>query len=383
MATIGNNDLCPKTFYELGNGSADSSKINFASIAFFYTFEIDRNNPPIFEDGESAYGYIPSIYSFNYGNAHFMCLNSEISEKTVKNVIGVNKDNSLLYKAIEEWCKNDLDLNSTAIWKIAYCHEMPFTIITNALKTEFFDKSKSNRENRGVERGGSRINVSQSPIQKYWFSKFCQDNDIRLVMGGHKHTQCITWPLKEGEISMRPTIQITENELLSIYNTNKLRTINDPNSDLNGCSYPTTWFNSENCTEADLKSEYLNYYCHFCTFESVEYITAPVYSMSQATGYKHTSNKELPASIIPWCRHYYPNNNNKANDSQKHPFYSIYTVKNDKITIDVKRVEEILVKGSFNINEQGEAIKNKVGLNPTAKNGLFANATNEQIIIKK
>ena len=45
---------------------------------------------------------------------------------------------------------------------------------------------------------------------------------------------------------------------------------------------------------------------HLCTFELVEKITAPVYAMCQATGYKHTSNKELPAPEIPWLRHYFP-----------------------------------------------------------------------------
>jgi hypothetical protein len=81
MSTIGNNDLCPKIPYKLGDGG-DSSKLNFANINFFYTFEIDTDNPPIFGDEDTNYGFIPSIYSFNYGNAHFMCLNSEISEKT-------------------------------------------------------------------------------------------------------------------------------------------------------------------------------------------------------------------------------------------------------------------------------------------------------------
>lgn len=386
MTTIGNNDLCPAIVYELGQGAADSDKINFANITFFYTFEMDPNNLPIFEWEDSNIGYIPSVYSFNYGNVHFMCLNSEISENTVKNVIGITDINKVgyVYAAIKQWCENDLRINSGATWKIAYCHEMPFTIITNAMKNSFFKDGVE----QNFERNGSRINTTTSTENKYWFSKFCQNNNIRLVMGGHKHTQCITWPLIETEVSMKPRIQVTQNDLAAFDNSTSLREINDANSSLNGQKFPNGWFTGTGNTESDLNSSFVSTRCHFCDFELVTGITAPVYSMSQATGYKHTSNKELPADNTPWCRYYYPCSINastgadKVNNNQRYPFYSIYTINNNEITINVKRIENVIVNGGFNINTQGEAIKNGQTQISTV-NGLFAGATTEKVTIKK
>ena len=106
MFTIGNNDLCGKNEYELGNGIPSSYKINHTNVVYYYTFELDENNPAIFkyrngarlfnknnttkyitgliEDGQvggNAYGfeyYMPSLYSFNFGDYHFVSINSEV-----------------------------------------------------------------------------------------------------------------------------------------------------------------------------------------------------------------------------------------------------------------------------------------------------------------
>jgi hypothetical protein len=268
---------------------------------------------------------------------------------------------------------------------------------------DFYDVDKTN----GIEvasknyRGGSRINVNTKKVDEYWFSKFCQENNIRLVMGGHKHTQAISWPIKENVLSdgsvnsMKPIIQVTLNDLKNYFGgSTKLITIVD-NSDLNGQSFPNKWFketyqNDDTSTRNNLLDD-CERNCHFCTFELVDAITAPVYSMSQATGYKHTSNKELPAQSIPWCRHYYPSKRGKDKDNnitsavdkgQRYPFYSVYTVTNDNITIDVKRVLNVLVEGKFNINEQGESLrtgKTQVETN----NGLDSSGLYNNVIISK
>ena len=48
MFTIGNNDLCGKQIYELGNGSAGTYKVNHVNVTFYYCFEMDDNNSVIF-----------------------------------------------------------------------------------------------------------------------------------------------------------------------------------------------------------------------------------------------------------------------------------------------------------------------------------------------
>lgn len=393
MATIGNNDLCPKIVYNLGDGG-DASKINFANINFFYTFEMDETNPPIFGEGATIYGYIPSIYSFNYGDVHFMCVNSEIAEKTTSDIFGLEAANKgVIYAKIKEWCEKDIQKYSGYTWNIAYCHEMPFTIITDSLMSDFYntkdDVETSDSAKR--ERGGSRINTVTTTENKYWFSKFCQENSIRLVMGGHKHTQAITWPIKENSSeSMKPIIQVTASDLAGSYfnNSTHLITITD-DGDLKGYSYPNKWFTSSKqssttATRNDIDATYKQR-CHFCTYELVTAQTAPVYSMSQATGYKHTSNRELPAKDIPWCRHYYPNNSGSANANQKHPFYTVYNVTSDNITIDVKRLKNIMNSGSFNINVQGEELK-KGTITIVSENGLSSSTdatSSDNVIITK
>ena len=47
MVTVGNNDLTPANVYVLGDGG-DDSKINATNIRFFYCYEMDEENPPVF-----------------------------------------------------------------------------------------------------------------------------------------------------------------------------------------------------------------------------------------------------------------------------------------------------------------------------------------------
>ena len=349
MTTIGNNDLCPANIYTLGNGG-DASKINSTNMSFFYTYEIDEDNPPLFNiDGIDV--YVESLYSFNYGDVHFMCLNSEISEQTEKDIYKLSSGKKV-YKEIKEWCQRDIDKYSSKKWKIAYCHEMPFTIITQNLINDF---CWNNIENKSVERAGSRINTNNTTDNAYWFSRFCQDNGIRLVLCGHKHTQSCSWPLLENVgddgkvVSMKPIIQVTQDDL-NLYFNGSSGLYEETDGDLAGYKYPTDWKDNANYSQAK----------HLCTFELVDKITAPVYFMSQSTGYKHTSNKELPAPGIPWLRYYFPAKVDivdkktitaTPNNGQKYPFYTIWTVSSNRIVGVVKKIDYILdSKGKFNIN---------------------------------
>lgn len=393
MATIGNNDLCPAVTYILGAGG-NKDKINYANIHFYYTFEIDEDNPTIFVEGDTDYGYIPSIYSFNYGNTYFMCVNSEISEGTESTILGIpTEKKGTVYKLLKEWCERDIQLakHKNCRWKIAYCHEMPFTIITNGVMGEYYDKS-TKTENIAKEREGSRINTVNTVENMYWFSRFCQDNGIRLVMGGHKHTQSISWPLEENVIngkvvSMKPIIHVTLSDLQTYFTgATKLITVNDEGGNLDGQSFPETWFSEDvRDGKTTFSSKILSAFeaqCHFCSFKLVDSIKVPVYSMSQTTGYKHTSNKELPGDEIPWLRHYYPVKvgSSSPSSAQKRPFFSVYKVTPDKITIEVKRLLNIMEEGAFNINIQGEALKNGIKT-VMEENGLSSSISTDSNVI--
>lgn len=344
MPVIGNNDLCPANIYQLGNGG-DSSKINPKNLSFFYTFEMDEENPPIFNiEGKEV--FIDSLYSFNYGNVHFMAINSEITDGTEKNVYGLST-NGLVYSNMKTWCQNDIDKNSDKTWKIAFTHELPFTIITQNVISNFY---WDNTENSKIERSGSHLNYNTTADNKYWFSKFCQENDIRLAIGGHKHTYAATFPLKENPAStMKPIIQVTAEMLQESFGTTTLAADNsDPQ--LEGQLFPSTWIGND-----AYKTQK-----HLCTFELVDRITAPVYITNQATGYKHTSNKELPSPYTPWDHYFFPATitqtsqtdiTAKVNAGQRYPFYTIYKVTASNIQCITKKINYLFTSaGKYNVN---------------------------------
>lgn len=360
MVTVGNNDLTPANVYVLGDGG-DNSKINATNIRFFYCYEMDEDNPPVFtvEDKEI---FVESLYSFDVGHNHFLCVNSEISANTERDVYGLTTT-GVMYDLIRQWCERD-DANATnAKAKIAYCHEMPFTIITQNLINSFY---WNNEENTNVERSGSRLNFNTTKANAYWFSKFLQTHNYRLCLGGHKHTYSCSYPILENEnSSMKPIIQVTADVLKKDFNSDELYTETAEGA-LKGQSFPKSW---ENNTNFDMLK-------HLCTFQLVEEITAPVYLMCQASGYKHTSNKELPSPNIPWLRYFFPasitiNSRDdvtaKVNAGQRYPFYIKYFLKPGKVDdlhyypnlqVTVKKLSNIFNNsGKYNVNLQG--------LNPT------------------
>lgn len=353
LITVGNNDLCPTYLYELGNGG-DSSKINSANVSLFYTFEIDEDNPPVFTL-ENKEVFINSLYSFNYGNAHFICVNSEISELTESLIYGLTTVKNT-YTKIKEWCIRDITKNNSYKWNIAFCHEMPFTIITQNVIQNFY---WNNVEYPEIERAGSRLNVNCVAADKYWFSKFCQEYNIRLVLGGHKHTYSESWPIKENfsptgvPITMKPIIQVTLDDLQTYFDSSSL--YEETTGSLAGQKFPEKWRTDNNYDQ----------HKHLCTFELVTKITAPKYVMCQATGYKHTSNKELPAPNIPWLKNYFPakvvvSSQEKitatVNAGQRYPFYIIWDITPTRITGTVKKISYIFNNsGKFNINISSSA----------------------------
>ena len=144
-----------------------------------------------------------------------------------------------------------------------------------------------------------------------------------------------------------------------------------------GQKFPSAWKTDNNFKQ----------HKHLCTFELVDNITAPVYAMCQATGYKHTSNKELPAPNIPWLRRYFPatvkvvdqtNITATVNTGQRYPFYIIWNVTPTQITGTVKKINYVFTSaGKFNINIQSSVNPPEaIGGNGEENNG------NDLIIIK-
>ena len=392
MGAVGNNDLSPAELYKLGDGE-DACKKSLENYEFFFTAEIDEDNPPVFTVNSVDY-FIPSLYSFNYGNTHFLCMNTEI--KTGAEYAGVvTKDiyasvygfssYGNFYPKIKEWCERDIQKNSGFAWNIAYCHEMPFTILTTGVTN---NPSVSTATERGAGGKGCNANDNMPPAAEgtnnFWFSEFCQTHNYRLIMGGHKHTQSTSWPMLEN-VSYNNGVRNVESYMpvivLSADNTkfaNELKEINAAVkvSDTNPTSlvevtfkgktrkYPNTWVSNGSIVAAAEKYVYLcefereNTLSDYKTRNGVTADTKPVlYAMSQATGYKHTSNKELPAVGIPWLRYYFGTalNTTKPLAGQKYPFYTLWTVTDSKIEGDIRKVKGAFnSNGNFDVNVDGE-----------------------------
>ena len=388
MATIGNNDLSPSAISKLGNGS-DAAKLNLQNILFFYTFEMDKDNPPVFSIKGVDY-LVPSLYSFNYGKVHFICMNSEL-KATAENNPGKDcvynfGSTGNFYPHIKTWAENDIKKYTGYTWNVAYCHEMPFTIL---IATTIEEAKKGTLKDEGDGRGGASMNTNTSEENKFWFSEFCQKNNIPLVFGGHKHTQATSYSLLEnvkydGETrtveTYRPIVVVDETILKNDFASDGLVQVGD-------YKYPSNWVES-----GALKAEYADV-GRLSTFklksELEAGITPVTYAMSQATGYKHTSNKELPSPHIPWLRYYYPANGGKVNSGQKFPFYTLWSITDTKIEGRVRKVNGAFNKsGKFDINIDGKFTtkdKSAVAQDGTteiaSKNGLVGTANGTERIV--
>lgn len=326
MYVIGNNDLCGIVPYELGDGTASKYKINHKNIQYYYTFEIDSNNPPIFKyvdsnldinkmgdvlEGNSTMFkyYMPSVYSFNYGNYHFIGLNSEFADNTYQIYYNdTAKGGSIkehAYYNMYKWLEKDLALNPGKNY-VAFMHELPFCIIVG--------DSTTNVANARTQVNGSKLNhdfsngilKTEGVDNKVYtggccFSELFQNNNVKLALGGHKHTYSLSYPTKEN---------IT-------YNGN-LRSV-----------------------------DYANPIIDKVGNDGV------VYAMSQATGYKLVSNKELPGTGINWLRKYFPMANGSASSSQYYPMYSLISTAGNTLELRSYAVYNIFKeKTAFNINNQ-------------------------------
>lgn len=366
MFSIGNNDLCGYDSSELTDGNDATSKFNHINVLRYFTFELDPDNAnnlkfdytyKINDVDYTVTAPIYSTYSFNFGKYHFVSLNSEYAKASsiVYNTYNTG-DETLAknaYGVMEKWFKKDLQ-----IWKgitdesiepencydvFVFMHEMPFTMVTYG----FLSGSDA--------RAGSHLNQFDSN-GTYRYSRLFKQYGIRLVMGGHKHTYTLSKPIydaPDGYIDETThTIDSSVDILGSDANTRRpvIQVTKDNVDDIE--SYITN--------ETNLK---------YARYEIVDKINAPVYSMSQATGYKLVSNKEMPAGddcLIPWLLAYFKKGatlgTTTENVAQHLPMYIKYDVTDSDVKITAKQIYGIWQinlstnKSTFNFNSQPSSV---------------------------
>ena len=446
MNCVGNNDLCPINPRELGTGN-DNDKSSSHFFHYFYCFDVkdkervdaldligDPNNQKKFFNGESLVvkahtgkvgtvninitedKYIPSFYYFKTKKVLYVIVNSEIPESNCKSWFGLcsnfddvtqyvniytgiesvkngryagNNDYFIpLYETMYAWLKsNKIDENSTIRRVVVAMHEMPFTVITNTSLTNTNEAQIPCTRNHPTTKARLGSNVNQLNINEnrgiYWCSRLLEDFNCKLVIGGHKHTYALTYPIKEkynwtyngvtkdskdeckpmsatleDEAGTTPTydiswdIDLTTDEVRNEYKITTTRTgTNSVSNDtkLNSTKTPYIPENLYNMYGLSVYNSTTSLFrcCTPVTVSDTEtYNHFVTYSMCQATGYKLKSNKELPSpsqlfsKIIPKTK-----TGEKPSNEQLYPMYSVLAFNNDCSELDVtmNRITGILL----------------------------------------
>lgn len=382
MNVVGNNDLCNTDPEILGTGD-DNGKSNSFYFHVFYCYEVDDEHLPVILGDDNVYRYIPSLYYIDSDEYRLVFINSEITyvncDQWFDKHITVNgvKYTVNVYTG---WAvpTETLTINSTDYYTgaftsiytliyhmfnegtidekniIAICHEMPFTVIT---KDGLAPNAKSNyRSLSGTKTTliGSHTNqlTGYDRVAIHWFSRLMEYFGVKLCLGGHKHTYACTFPLAEyyyydsGEKNSKDDGPMEMEQTLA--------------NDLS-----TTWFDGEqnNLTKLPLiSSSYRDAGYSFTGdtdhFSPTTVITTTpigyspvVYMMCQASGYKLTSNKELPSNyqqfsmIIPETTE--GADGDTADNNQKYPMITITKLSGNTYTIELIRMMNIMYKYKF------------------------------------
>lgn len=438
MHTVGNNDLSPIDNTKLGDGG-DDSKLNPKNFDIFFCHDlsIEEQDLLTIKLKNETYRLIPSNYSFDYANCHFICVNSELPKDAIIRLFNENADEYAnkpkdsienydelkekysieVAERLENWlekdCLNITSYNNTVNkedqkWIIAYCHEMPFTILTHAITLNH----QNDRLNvKGASIAGCRTNGIKSHGKYYWLSRLFDKYHIPLVLGGHKHTYSMSARIKENIIinedgsedysqTYRPIIQLKRSELENVYGSNYT---NDELKNL--------WYNTgkKRNNEKDYPTVFEDNICDVNDIEIIDDInnnedySAPMYVMQTAAGYKLISNKELPAVVIPWLTIPAGNKNDnsdrldstyfpataepKVNKNQLYPYFTIYSFNKNRIegkpirmsqTINAKTSEiyytgNTKAKGTYDLINKSYTAEEISNWNPDIANGMVAN----------
>lgn len=429
MNCVGNNDLCNLDPTILGTGN-DPGKSNAKFFHYFYCYEIPNDDKLIVKAHDVTVKsststtvisipedrYIPSTYYFETRGVMYVVANSEITKTTCEKWFGLygeeknNVTQSInlytgieikadgdynnkcqnenrvfypVYETIYSWLKNNADGENKKI--VFACHEIPFTVITQASLYNGDANTMSNTRNYPNGSSsllGSHMNQLDSTENRgtYWISRLLEYFGCKLCIGGHKHTYALSYPIKEnyqwvdkdnvthnsfeGIKEMKPTLEDEcgsnpENAVSWVVTTNSTgdnsyNVSTGLSGDVNISSTKLPYI-PEELYNAIGKHKFSNntYYYRCCTpmdtTNNDKYDGFVNYSMCQATGYKLKSNKELPCAyqvfskLIPQTDNTYDPNKgtftDKVNANQLYPMFSVIEIihRNNKINaIDVR-----------------------------------------------
>ena len=380
--------------------------------------------------------YIPSLYYFKTKGVLYVMVNSEIPKSNCQlwfrlcsnnneyvsiytgieitstgnyaggQLTGYDGYFTPIYDTIYAWLNSNKD-DEHSKKVIVAMHEMPFTVITNTSLNNGKDTKKwdqlpctRNHPTNG-NRLGSNVNQLDSVEKKgiYWCSRLLEWFNCKLVIGGHKHTYALSYPIKEKYSWTYTGVgDIDGIEKNKVYDSSeKTKPMSATLADeANGGDYNVSWdidltavaiedkdkpeaqqrtnkvvYNIDNSvpisgdnmrTLNSTKTPYIPSSLYVgttgenlfrcCTplsgtYTDKKYDGFVTYSMCQATGYKLKSNKELPAKfqlfskIIPLTTH--SGDTDSPNPNQLYPMYSVLEFNDDcsELSVSMNRITGI------------------------------------------
>ena len=458
MNVVGNNDLCPINPRELGTGNDnDKSSSHFFHYFYCFdvrdndvctetTPDLEKPTQIVYEGDKFFTGeslivkahtgsvvvdgtttninikedrYIPSTYYFKTKDVLYVMINSEIPYSNVQKWFGLCSEGhnyinvytgieavadgnyagdvdyfTPIYETVYAW----LNSNNNERKVVVAMHEMPFTVITKVSLNNA--SAKQIDQTRNHPTGSSRLgsNVNQLNINEtrgiYWCSRLLEYFNCKLVIGGHKHTYALSYPIKEkyswvytGEtaitgieadhvydsaVKIKPMsatladeagsspifnvswdIDLSTDETRTEYNVTTDRTVIGDKK-LNSTKTPYIPKHLYDTYGKDVYNAGKTGIVRCCTpleiVGNADYDGFVTYSMCQATGYKLKSNKELPSQlqvfskIIPMTTHKASGDSPNAN--QLYPMYSVLEFNNDcsEVSVSMNRITGIFKK---------------------------------------
>ena len=370
--------------------------------------------------------YIPSFYYFKTSKVLYVIVNSEIPISNVQKWFGLcstgNKyvniytgievdgngnyagDNGYftpLYESMYAWLKDNQDeTNSKKV--VVAMHEMPFTVITKASLNNKSNQNIPCTRNHPTALGRLGSNVNQLNIDEkkgiYWCSRLLEFFNCKLVIGGHKHTYALSYPIKEkytwtyngvtkdSSEQIKPMFATLADEAnggdynvswdidLTTENRNEYNIVTDTtavgaDTKLNSTKTPYIPAHLYNEYGKDAYENANSGLFRCCTpltvTDNENYDGFVTYSMCQATGYKLKSNKELPSmiqvfsKIIPVTKH--ETSGDKPSGEQLYPMYSILEFNNDcsEVFVSMNRITNIFKANGKDAFTQTDFGKNK------------------------
>lgn len=313
MNTVGNNDLCPGVKADGTTGQ----KVSPTTFEYFYTYQYATDETEASKQKVTIGGkeqFMKSVYAFDYGCAHFVCINSNnyIEEQ----------------KAWFEYHMQQVKAREVQPkWLIVYTHDAPFNIMVKRpgwTGDSKFLASWSSVGQSGMRDTGLNQQSTVDPEKMFTWSRLFEKYGIDLVLSGHKHTYSRTYPLIENTVDP----EIADSSI----NVNNVQ-VNpwDP-------MFTTT---GRNITAGGSTKK------------------GVVYVMCQATGYKLQSNKDIPVPGIPWLAKYYPGTVNgstiKVNADQKNPTYIKWNITPEQINMTAYQITNLTTGSKWDSLNGGDS----------------------------